>query len=51
MFLLIVAAITVLILLDVIPPRQEHCNCIKYTGIRVSVAEFEVDYGVSLSAP
>ena len=51
MFPLLVEMITVLILLDFIPPIQELCHWLKYLGFCISVAKFDVDDGVSQSAP
>ena len=49
MFLLIMAVLTVLILLDFISLIQERCNWIKYVGVRIS--KFDVDDGVIISVP
>ena len=49
MFPLIMAVITMLTLLDFHPPIQERRHWLKYIGIRISVANFDVNYGFSLS--
>ena len=46
---LIVAVNTVLILLDFIPPRQKRRHWITSVGIRVSVTEFYINDGFSMS--
>ena len=51
LFPLLVALLTVLIILYFIPPRQERYHWIKPVGIRVSVAEFDVNYFIGLSVP
>ena len=51
MFLLLVAVRTMLILLRFLPPIQECYHWIKPVVIRVSVANFDVNYGVVLSVP
>ena len=51
MFLLLVEVINLLTLLDFIPPGQERYHWIKPVGTCLSVAEFEIDYGVGLSVP
>ena len=51
MFPLLVEVSTMLILPHFIPPGQETIHCIKHVGIRVSVANFDVDQGVGLSVP
>ena len=47
MFLLILAVLTVLILLDFLSLIKERCNWIKYVGVRIS--KFDVDDGVIIS--
>ena len=47
--MLIVAVITVIILLDFLPPIHERRHWIKSVGIRVSVTEFDVMDDLSLS--
>ena len=49
MFLLIVTVLTVIILLDSFQPIQELHHWLVYLGIRVSVAKFDDNDGVSLS--
>ena len=49
--MLIVAVLTVLILILLIPTSQEFIHCLKPVIIHVSIAEFDIDYGVSLSYP
>ena len=41
--------LNVLILLLLLPTRQELINWLKLVGILISVAEFGVDYGISIS--
>ena len=50
-FLLIVAFLTVVILLDFLPQIQEHLHWIKFVGVCIIVADFDVNDGVSLSIP
>ena len=51
MFPFIVAVHTVLILLDFLPPIQEHYRWIKYVGIYASVTGFDVDDDIRLLVP
>ena len=51
MFPLIMAAQNLLITLHFIIPSQECYHWIKPVGIRVSIAEFDINYGVGLSVP
>ena len=48
MFLLLVVVITMIIRLHFIPPFQERYHWLKHVGIHISVAKFDVDYGVSM---
>ena len=48
---LLVADLTVLILLDFIPPIQDRYHWLKPVGICISVTNFDVDYDVGLSVP
>ena len=48
MFPLLVAVLIVIILIDFLPPSQERCHWIKSIGVRVRVADFYADDGVSL---
>ena len=50
-FLLLVAVLNVLILINFLPLRQESYHCIKPVGISIRVAKFGVNYGVGLSIP
>ena len=50
-FPLIVAVLTVIIIIDFLPPIQERRHLLKSVGIRISVAKFEINDGVSLSVP
>ena len=50
MFLLLVVVITMIIRLHFLPPIQERYHWLKHVGIRVIIAEFDVDYGVGMSA-
>ena len=50
-FPLIVKVLTMLILLNFLPPSQERFHWLKYAGVRVSVAEFDIADGVSLYFP
>ena len=43
--------ITSIILLDFIPPRQDICHWLKYLGVHISAADFDVDDGISISVP
>ena len=47
MFLLILEVLTMIILLGFLPLIQERLHWIKYLGVRVSIAEFDVDDGAS----
>ena len=49
MFLLLVPVIVILILLDFLPLSQERYHWLKPVGVRISVAEFDVDYGIIMS--
>ena len=51
MFLLLVAVLTVLILILLLPTIQELIHWLMLVGIRVSVSKFDVDDGVSLAFP
>ena len=46
-----VAVLTVLILIDFLPPIQERCHVLKYVGIHIRVNEFNVDDDISMSVP
>ena len=50
MFMLLVVVITMIIRLHFLPPFQERYHWIKPVGIRVRISEFDVDYGVGMSA-
>ena len=45
----IVAVLTVIILLEFIPPNHLRRHWLRYVGICISVADFDVDDGVNLS--
>ena len=49
MFLLILEVLTMITLLGFLPLIQERLHWIKYLGVRVSIAEFDVDDGASMS--
>ena len=49
MFLLLVVVITMIIRLHFISPFQERYHWLKPVGIRVSIFDFDVDYGVGMS--
>ena len=49
--MLLVAVLTMLILLGFLLLSQEICHCLRYIGVHISVAKFDVDDGVSLSVP
>ena len=49
MFMLPVAVLIVLILHHFIPSSQKRYHWLKSVGIRVSVANFDVDYGIGIS--
>ena len=51
MFPLTVSVLTMFILLDFLPHIQEHIHWLPFLGIHVSVAEFDVNDGFSLSLP
>ena len=48
---LIVEVLTILTLLDFLSLIQEHRHWIKYLGIRIIVAKFNINDGVSISIP
>ena len=48
--MLLVVVITMIIRLYFLPPIQERYHWLKHVGIRVIIAEFEVDYGIGMSA-
>ena len=50
MFLLLVVEINMIIHLHFLPPIQERYHWLKPVGIRVSIAKFDVDYGVGMYA-
>ena len=51
MFPLLVSVINVLILPRCLPTIQEIIHRIKPVGIRISVTNFDVNYGVSMMFP
>ena len=51
MFPLVVTVLTMLVFLDLFPPGQERCNWFVLVRIRVSVTNFDVNNGVSLTIP
>ena len=51
MFLLIVTVITVIILIDFLSQIQERYHWLRYVGVYVSVSEYDVDDGVTMSVP
>ena len=40
-----------LILLDINPTIHELCHWLKYVGVCISIAKFDVNYGAILSVP
>ena len=49
MFPFLVAVLTVLILIDFFPLSQERCHWLKYVGLCIIIAKFDVANGASLS--
>ena len=48
---LIMKVLTVLILIDCLPPIHEYCHWLIFLGIRISIAKFDVNYGFIRSIP
>ena len=51
MFPFCMSFLTVLIIICFLPPIQKLLSAIKPVDIHVSVAKFDIDYGVGLSVP
>ena len=51
MFLLIVTVLTVVIFLDSLPTIQEGHHWLIFVVIRISVAKFDINDGISLPTP
>ena len=48
---LIVEVLTVIILLDCLPPIHKHLRRLVFVGIRIIVSKFDVNDGLGLSIP
>ena len=51
MFPLVVAVLTVLVFLDLLPPGQDYCHWLVLVRISISVTKLDVNDGFNLAIP